>query len=401
MHRPLEGFRILDLTNVLAGPFCCHQLVHLGAEVIKIEMPGRGDLARQLGADAGLSAQQMGVSFLAQNAGKKSFTLDLKQPRGKALLRRLVRDADALVENFRPGIMDKLGLGYNVLQEDNPDLVYCAISGYGQQGPMRGSPAYDQIVQGLSGAMSITGGPDTAPYRVGFPIADTIGGLNAGLAISAALAGQRNGAGGCFIDVSMLDSVLATMGWAVSNYLISDVAPEPMGNENVTSAPSGTFATGEGLLNIAANKQEQFEILCDLLGCTELLEDARFVDREQRKRNRMALKDELERFLAGDSAGAWEERLNAAGVPAGRVLSVAEALNLPQVCSRDMLEHFDLDLDGERRPIDVLRTGFQIGGAPMGVDDPPARLGAHTRELLGELGLDEDEIASLAEERII
>lgn len=401
MHRPLEGFRILDLTNVLAGPFCCHQLAHLGAEVIKVEIPGRGDLARQLGADVSLNREGMGISFLAQNAGKKSISIDLKHERGKALLRRLVSSSDGLVENFRPRVMERLGLGYNTLLEDNPQLVYCAISGFGQEGPMRDWPAYDQIVQGLSGAMSITGGHDTGPYRAGFPVADTIGGLTAGLAVSAGLAGTRNARGGCFIDVSMLDALVATMGWVVSNYLIAQAAPERRGNENATAAPSGTFQTGDGLLNIAANKQEQFKTLCDILGCPELVVDPRFKEREARKSNRDELTLLLERRLAAGSATEWETRLNENGVPAGRVLSIPEALALPQVKCRNITERFDISVGSERRSVDVLRTGFQIGGEPTSVDSPPARLGTHTHEVLTELGLSIEEIDALAKENII
>ena len=170
--KPLEGIRVLDLTNVLAGPFCCHQLVHLGAEVIKVEAAGRGDLARQLGADPELNGKQMGVSFLAQNAGKKSVTVNLKHESGKDLLKKLVRTADVLVENFRPGVMSRLGVGYEILKAVNPRLIYCAISGFGQDGPWTHRPAYDQIIQGSSGIMSITGDKDSAPLRVGYPIAD-------------------------------------------------------------------------------------------------------------------------------------------------------------------------------------------------------------------------------------
>ena len=184
---PLSKIRVLDLTNVLAGPFCCHQLAHMGADVIKVEVPGSGDLARQLGGDPELNEKLMGVSFLAQNAGKRSITINLKSERGKVLFRKLVRTADVVVENFRPGVMDRLGVGFDVLKQDNPKLIYCAISGFGQNGPLRNLPAYDQIVQGMSGLMSITGDPDTAPYRVGYPVADTVGGMTAAFAIAAAL----------------------------------------------------------------------------------------------------------------------------------------------------------------------------------------------------------------------
>ena len=188
--KPLSGVRVLDLTNVLAGPYCCYQLALLGAEVIKVERPGTGDLARQLGADPERNKSLMGVSFLAQNAQKKSVTLDMKHETGKALLKRLVRTSDVLVENFRPGVMDRLGLGYEVLKAENPNLIYCAISGFGQDGPWKDNPAYDQIVQGISGVMSITGDGDSAPLRVGYPLADTVGGMTAADLGSA----QRSGA---------------------------------------------------------------------------------------------------------------------------------------------------------------------------------------------------------------
>src|SRR5688572_9984770 len=224
----LEGVRILDLTNVLAGPFCCYQLAQLGADVIKIEVPRSGDLARRLGADPELNKRLMGASFLAQNAGKRSLTINLKNQDGKEIFRRLVATADVVIENFRPGVMDRLGLGYETLKNCKPDLIYCAISGFGQTGPLKENPAYDQIVQGLSGVMSITGDKNSAPLRVGYPIADTIGGITAAFAVAAALfRRQRNGEGE-FIDVSMLEATLVTMGWAVSNWLIASVTPEPM-----------------------------------------------------------------------------------------------------------------------------------------------------------------------------
>ena len=184
----LSHIRVLDMTNVLAGPFCCHQLAHMGADVIKVEVPGSGDLARQLGGDPALNDKKMGVSFLAQNAGKRSITINLKSARGKKLFRELVKTADVLVENFRPGVMDRLGVPFDVLKQDNPKLIYCAISGFGQDGPLKAMPAYDQIVQGVSGVMSITGAPETAPYRVGYPVGDTVGGMTAAFAVAAALA---------------------------------------------------------------------------------------------------------------------------------------------------------------------------------------------------------------------
>ncbi len=400
MSKALEGIRVLDLTNVLAGPFCAYQLALLGADVIKVEVPGSGDLARQLGADPSLNARLMGASFLAQNGGKRSITINLKAPAGREILTRLVATADVLVENFRPGVMDRLGVGYTALKELNPRLVYCAISGFGQTGPLRGAPAYDQIVQGLSGVMSITGSETSAPLRVGYPVADTIGGITAAFAIASALVRQQRSGEGEFIDVSMLDSTIVTMGWVVSNYLLAGVQPQPMGNENFTAVPSGTFRTGSGLLNIAANKQEQFEALMRVIGRPELIKDKRFARREQRKQNRAALTAEIEQALAAQSAEAWEAVLSGIGVPAGRVLSVPEALDHPQIRERNLMASFEA-VPGVDRPLKFVRAGFQMAGGNPDVATPPPMLGAHTEQILADLGYDGPAIRALREQQVI
>lgn len=395
-HGPLADITVLDLTNVLAGPFACHQLAHFGADVIKIESPGRGDLARNLGGDPALNAAGMGVSFLAQNAGKRSVTLNLKHPEGKVILKRLVERADVLVENFRPGVMDRLGLGYAELARVNPRLVYCAISGFGQDGPWRDRPAYDQIVQGIAGVISITGDAQSAPLRVGYPIADTAGGLTAAFAIAAALNAPERG---CLIDVSMTDCVLATMGWVVSNHLTAGVAPAPHGNENPTSAPSGTFRAGDGLVNIAANKDEQWHALLAVLGREDLADRAAYRTREDRKVNRHLLREALDAAFAAWSVRHLCEAFNAAGVPAGPVLSVPEALESDQIAARELVARFE-EVPGVARPVEVVRTGARIDGAPTRVAAGPPALGAHTREVLGALGLPEDELDRLAAEGV-
>ncbi|MER9435517.1 CoA transferase [Mesorhizobium sp. M0011] len=384
MTELLSGIRVLDLTNVLAGPYCAYQLALLGADVIKVEAPQGGDLARQLGGSPKLNSAGMGASFLAQNAGKRSVVLDLKKQADRERFFDLVASADALVENFRPGVMDRLGLGYGALKAVRPGLVYCAISGFGQTGPMRDNPAYDQIIQGLSGIMSITGTPETAPLRVGYPVADTLGGLVGAFAITSALVRQKTSGEGAFLDVSMLECTLSALGWPVSNYLTAGIDPKPMGNENMTAAPSGAFRTGDGLINIAANKQEQFVTLCRLIGRPELALDARFAERETRKRNRAALKVEIEHALAGAPAAAWEEMLNRAGVPAGRVLTIPQVLAEPQVLERQVTANFD-DVAGMDRPLTVLRGGFMVDGeAPLPTKPPPA-LGEHMGEVFADL----------------
>lgn len=380
----LAGIRVLDLTNVLAGPYCAYQLALLGADVIKVEAPQGGDLARQLGASPALNKAGMGASFLAQNAGKRSVVLDLKSEADRERFLDLVASADALVENFRPGVMERLGLGYEKLREVRPGLVYCAISGFGQTGPMRDNPAYDQIIQGLSGIMSITGTPETAPLRVGYPVADTLGGLVGAFAIAAALVKQKTKGEGAFLDVSMLECTLSALGWPVSNYLTAGVEPKPMGNENMTAAPSGAFRTGDGLLNIAANKQEQFVTLCRLIGQPELASDPRFAERETRKQNRAALKALIETALASASAAAWEEQFNRAGVPAGRVLTIPQVLGERQVTERDMTTRFQ-GLPGMDQPLTVVRGGFMVDGqAPLPVLPPPV-LGEHMDEVFSAL----------------
>ena len=393
---PLKGIRILDLTNVLAGPFCCHQLAHMGADVIKVETPGTGDLARQLGADSARNADLMGVSFLAQNPGKRSITLNLKSASGKRILKELVAKSDALVENFRPGVMARLNLDYETLARENPRLVYCAISGFGQDGPLAKLPAYDQIVQGMSGVMSITGDADTAPYRVGYPMADTIGGMTAAFAVAAALA-NRDDNRGTFIDVSMLEAVIATMGWVVSNHLIAGQAPSPNGNDNFTASPSGTFKTADGVMNIAANKQEQFEVLCEIIGNPGLAQDPRFADRKSRLDNRSALTAELEAAFATAPTHDWVEKLTAQGVPAGPVWSVPEALAHPQLADRGLLQTHRIGPED----LQLVGIGAKLDGTAPGVSSPPPELGAHTNEILTELGYDAAQITTLKQKGAI
>lgn len=384
--RLLSGIRVLDMTNVLAGPYCGYQLVLLGADVVKIEVPGSGDLARQLGADPELNAQGLGASFLAQNAGKRSVEIDLKDPEGKERFGALVATADVLLENFRPGVLARLGFPWERLRELNPRLVYCAISGFGQSGPMAHRPAYDQIIQGLAGMMSVTGSEPDHPLRAGFPVSDTVGGLAAAMAICAALVDRSRTGSGHMLDISMLETSASVMGWAVSNFLITGQEPEPMGNDNATAAPSGAFPTSSGLINIAANKQEQFVTLCRLLDRDDLVTDARFATREARKANREALNREIADGLRRHPAIEWEELLSREGVPAARVLTVPEMVELDQLEAR----HFftDVTFPGPGEPGRTLRlsgNGVVVDGEPCAPEAPPPTLGEHTDEVLAEV----------------
>jgi len=378
--RPLAGIRVLDLTNVLAGPYCTYQLALLGAEVVKVELPEQGDLARHLGPDVALNDAGLGSSFLAQNAGKLSVELNLKEAAGRSAFVDLVSAADVLVENYRAGVLARLGFDWDTLHELNPALVYCAISGFGQEGPMSQAPAYDQIIQGLSGMMSITGTQETAPLRVGFPICDTVGGLTAALAVTAALAGRQRDGRGCFLDVSMLEASVSAMGWAVSNYLIGGVAPEPMGDQNATAAPSGTFDAADGPINIAANRQEQFEKLCHVVGRPDLLADPRFTDRDRRKGYRDELNDELNAALRRRPALAWERELTAVGVPAARILTVPDMVALEQLEHRRFFADVGFPGDAERS-LRLLGSGVLIDGEPLPPEAPPPVLGEHNHDL--------------------
>jgi crotonobetainyl-CoA:carnitine CoA-transferase CaiB-like acyl-CoA transferase len=372
----------------------------MGADVIKIEVPGTGDLARKMGADPELNGRQMGASFLAINAGKRSVTLDLKSAEGKALFFRLLEGADVVLENFRPGTMNRLGLGDKVLRARKPGLIYCAVSGFGQDGPMAARASYDQIIQGFCGLMSLTGAPETTPNRAGYVVCDTAAAILAAFAIAAALVRRERTGEGETIDVSMADSALSTMAvWVVSNYTNANRVAAPMGNDSHSAAPSGTFRTKDGALNIVNNEQKQFEALCSALGTPDWLEDGRFATREARMRNREELRLLLEMRLQEDSSANWERKLAALGVPVGQILTVAEAVDHPQTRARGLVQEVDVPALG--RSVRVTAPGFQIGHAPVAVSGSPPTLGEHTREVLAGIGCDAQEYERLRQQGIV
>lgn len=398
MTKILEGIKVLDLTNVLSGPFATLHLALLGAEVIKVENPKDGDLARKLGILPELNKRLMGTSFLAQNCNKMSITLNTKSAEGKALFLKLVKDADVVVENFRPGVMERLGLGYKTLAGINPKLIYCAISGFGQTGPDALKPAYDQIIQGLSGEMAVNGDERLNPLRTGFPVCDTVGGLNAAFAVMAALFHRERTGEGQFIDVALLDSIMPLMGWVAANLLIGGEQPVLMGNDNFTAAPSGTFRTQDGHINIAANKQEQWEAVCDVLELPELKTDPRFQERDTRKKHRKVLTPLLEIRLTQKPTSFWVRELNAKDVPSGDILSLEEALRQPQVEHRQVLQKVAVAGVGE---VEVFGLTALFEKTPGSVETPPPTLGQHNHQVFSSLGLTEAEQAELKSKGVI
>jgi formyl-CoA transferase len=340
----------------------------------------------------------MGTSFLAQNANKKSLTLNLKDPQAKEIFRKLVTTADVVVENFRPDVMKRLGLSYDALRAVNPRLIYCAISGFGQTGPDALKPAYDQIIQGLSGEMAINGDERLNPLRAGFPVCDTVGGLNAAFAIMAALFDRERSGEGQFIDVALLDSIMPLMGWVVANLMIGGQQPVLMGNDNFTAAPSGTFRTKDGFINIAANKQEQWEAVADVLGVPELKGDPRFQERDARKKNRAALTPLLEARLREGETAHWVEVLNARDVPSGAILTLQDALRQEQVRHRNTFGQAAVEGIGT---IPLFNLTAKFSAAAGAVRTAPPTLGQHTLEILASVGYPEDAVREFRHKGIV
>jgi CoA:oxalate CoA-transferase len=382
----LEGMRVADFSHVMAGPYATHLLRLLGAEVIKIEPPGRGDAMRHYGADRRYDG--MAPAFIAVNSGKKSIVLDLKNPADLETARKIVANSDVMVENFRPGVMARLGLGWEDARKLNPRLVYCSVSGYGQSGPRRDWPAIDNIVQATSGMMSLGGEPGAPPLRVGFPVVDTLTGQTAAFAIVAALLRRERGGGGDYIDVAMFDATFAFMASAVVPYLVTGKALERTGNTGYSGAPtSAVFVARDGKrISLGVVQQHQYELLARKLGHEEWLRDPRFSEPEARRANAAAVQESLASVFAQQDAGHWEALLSAAGIPCGMVRQISEAASLPELDSRQLM--LDVHVPGlpGKEDVRILGLGYSGAQATPGSLPPPPRLDEHRDEILSWLG---------------
>jgi CoA:oxalate CoA-transferase len=394
MKQVLDGIRVADFSHVMAGPYATHLLRLLGAEIIKIEPPGRGDAMRNYGSDR--SYDGMAPAFIAVNAGKKSVVLDLKQSADLDAARKLVARCDVLVENFRPGVMSRLGLGHESVRALNPRIVYCSVSGYGQSGPRRDWPAIDNIVQATSGMMSLGGNPDGPPMRVGFPVVDTLTGQTAAFSIVAALLRRERTGEGDFIDVAMFDATMAFMASAVVPYLVTGRALERTGNTGYSGQPtSALFGARDGhRISLGVVQQHQFELLARLLGQLQWLADARFANPDKRREHSAAMQEALSAVFAQRDAAEWEQLLSAAGIPCGVVRDIEQALSLPQLQERSLRIPVHVPGLPGREDVEVLGPGFLSAQGTTTTLDAPPRHGQHTDEILEWLGCSREAAAA-------
>ena len=400
MSRPFENIRILDFSQVISGPYATELLALMGADVIKFERPG-GDESRTFCVNPELLAKGMGSSYLSLNAGKRSVALDLKKPEAIEIILKLVKNADVLVENFRPGAMDRLGLGYEALKKIKPDLIYCSITGYGQEGPEADSAAYDGAVQAASGIMSITGSPEGGPMRVGFPFSDVATGSASALAIAGALFRRAGSGQGQYIDVAMIDASLSMMSPIIGYWLIGGVLPGQIGNMAWSRRPtSDMFKTKDDYLMLVINRDDHFLKFCKTIGRPDLPDDLRFADWPLRTRYRTELQAEITKALSAKSAADWESDMKEAGLAAARVNSLQDVLESPQMAHRNLL----LELNGTvglNKPITVLNTPFKYQNDPCGTSRPPPACGQHTDEILTELDSSEEQIEGMRKGQVI
>jgi crotonobetainyl-CoA:carnitine CoA-transferase CaiB-like acyl-CoA transferase len=383
MNLPLSKIKVLDVSQIMAGPFCCMLLGDMGADVIKVETPGAGDQTRRSmgfrlkGDDSG--------GFLALNRNKRSVEIDLKNPVGLEAFHELVRGADVLVENNRPGVAARLGIDYAVLRKINPRLVYASISGFGQTGPWSRRPGLDLIAQAMSGVMSVMGHPDAPPVKASVPIADLGAGLFTAYGILSALMGREHTGQGQFVDASLFETALGLSVWESAEYWGTGEVPVPIGSANRMSAPYQAVRAADRHFVIGAANPKLWAALCDVIGRTDLLGDPRFTDNAARIRNRAALIAEIEAEFVRKPAAEWVDALLAAGVPAAPIFNYGEALASEQAVARDMVLEIDHPVEGR---VKALGFPVKLSGTPQQVRYPAPLLGQHTDEVLGEFGLD-------------
>jgi crotonobetainyl-CoA:carnitine CoA-transferase CaiB-like acyl-CoA transferase len=396
--QPLKGVRIVDFTTVLSGPYCTYQLALLGADVVKVERPGIGDRTRR-GADLP-GMRGLAAVYVSQNGSKRSIQIDLKKPEGLALAKQLIGRCDVMVENYTPGVAERIGLGYEAMRALNPRMVYASLSGYGQDGPYSGRSAYDHVIQGISGITMITGTPETVPNRIGPPLFDYLAGIYGAFAVLAALKERDRTGQGQRIDVAMLDAALVAMASFSSQFLNGGREPKANGNTAASGSPaSGIFPTRDGLLSLAANAEHHVVRLCKALGEPDLLSDDRFAKPDVRLQHFDAFGEALVGRLATRSAAEWETLLSAAQVPAVKVRTLPEILGDPHVAARGVQQRMTDPASG--KTISVPTAGFKWNGQVLGPQRVPSRLGEDTDDVLRELGLDAAAIAGLKSRQVV
>ncbi len=386
--QPFSNIRVIDLTHVIAGPFCTYQLAVLGADVIKIEHPEMPDSVRQDGASDTLNEKGMGSVFLAQNANKRSLALDLKSDEAKAIMGQLISNADVLVENYRAGAMDALGFGYDQVKAVKSDIIYCSLTGYGQQGPLAGRTAYDNVIQAISGLMAATGDDETAPVKVGPPVLDYGTGVQAAFAIAAALF-QRTVTGiGQRIDIAMLDAAMMLTSTSATHLTTSGGLPSLTGNSSAANAGYGCFSTRQGLIMIGAYTGEQLYNAWKVMGDEEHGLQLRHLASYEMRQHQQSDYSRIAAIMLTADADEWEQRFNEAKVPAARVRTFDETAAHPQVAARSVLQ--SVELEGDRIPLPTAAFNFEHGGPQL--HTPPPRHGEHTREILEQAGFDSEQI---------